>query len=332
MGKSTFSGPVASQNGFTSASFTTAERNALTSAVAGTLIYNSTTGEPEVYTGTGWQAAFGPPAPTVPVFTFTRKNTGFADAQIFTNPTGTSVIKNTSAAGTFTLTPYALGSAWNVTSLTAGTPYTAPFSMFNSYYALGAFNGDGTKVLTIISDGGLFASSMPMTTPYDVTTLTGTWTKNGSGLTLAGTPIDLCYSGDGTKAFVLVSAGGVFTIRQFNLSSAYDINSFSGSGTASNALDATFSISNITAFTISADGLYGYITYRNFINETIILEISFGTANDVTTISSTPVQSYNMNTIAGFSGVVNYGGVALDSTGLKMLAAGPSNNLAQLTA
>lgn len=64
MGKSTFSGPVASQNGFTSASFTTTERNALTNVATGTLIYNSTTGQPEVYTGSAWQAAFTPSTPS----------------------------------------------------------------------------------------------------------------------------------------------------------------------------------------------------------------------------------------------------------------------------
>jgi hypothetical protein len=335
MGQTTFSGPVVSQNGFIENSFTTAQRDAIANPTAGLLIYNTTTNEYEVYTGSGWQAAFGPPAPTYPVFTFTRTNTGFADAQIFTNPTGTSVIKNTSGAGTFTLTPYTLGSAWNVTSLTAGTAYTAPFSMFNSYYPTAAFNGNGTQIITFISDGGIFTSTMPMTSAYDVTTLTGTWTKNNSTdeVILPGSPVDLCFSGSGTKAYVLCSAGGTYILAQYNLSSAYDRASFMGSPVSTINVGSTIGVSGqFTSFTLSADGLYGYLTNKSNINETVIYEVSFGTANDITTMVATPLQSYNMDTLAGFSGSVNYGGIALDSTGLKMLVAGPSNNLAQLTA
>lgn len=65
MGQTTFSGPVASQNGFIENSFTTAERDAIVNPTAGLLIYNTTTNTYEVYNGTGWQAAFGPPVPTV---------------------------------------------------------------------------------------------------------------------------------------------------------------------------------------------------------------------------------------------------------------------------
>ena len=64
MGQTTFSGPVASQNGFIENSFTTAERDAIVDPTAGLLIYNTTTNTYEVYNGTGWQAAFGGgPAP-----------------------------------------------------------------------------------------------------------------------------------------------------------------------------------------------------------------------------------------------------------------------------
>ena len=59
MSNTTFSGPVASQNGFIPGSFTTAQRDALTNVATGTLIFNTTAGEAQVYDGSAWIAAFG---------------------------------------------------------------------------------------------------------------------------------------------------------------------------------------------------------------------------------------------------------------------------------
>ena len=59
MALTTFSGPVASQNGFLDSSFTTAERDAIPSPQAGLLIYNTDLNEYQVYNGSAWIAAFG---------------------------------------------------------------------------------------------------------------------------------------------------------------------------------------------------------------------------------------------------------------------------------
>jgi hypothetical protein len=59
MSTTTFSGPVASQNGFIENSFTTTERDAIADPQEGLLIYNTTTNTYEVYNGTAWQDAFG---------------------------------------------------------------------------------------------------------------------------------------------------------------------------------------------------------------------------------------------------------------------------------
>lgn len=69
MGKTTFSGPVASQGGFIENSFTTAERDAIVNPVVGLMIYNTTTNTYQVYGNSGWQEAFGP-APS-PAATYT---------------------------------------------------------------------------------------------------------------------------------------------------------------------------------------------------------------------------------------------------------------------
>lgn len=73
MSITTFSGPVASQNGFIENSFTTAERDAIVDPQTGLLIYNTTTNTYEVYNGTSWQDAFAAPIvlPLPNVTTFT---------------------------------------------------------------------------------------------------------------------------------------------------------------------------------------------------------------------------------------------------------------------
>jgi hypothetical protein len=73
MALTTFSGPVVSQNGFLDSSFTTAERDAIVDPQPGLLIYNTTVNEYQVYNGTSWQPAFGPPPPPpAPVATYVQ--------------------------------------------------------------------------------------------------------------------------------------------------------------------------------------------------------------------------------------------------------------------
>ncbi len=54
MSKTTFSGPVASQNGFQLPALTTTQINAIQNPATGLMVYNSTTGAVTYYNGTAW--------------------------------------------------------------------------------------------------------------------------------------------------------------------------------------------------------------------------------------------------------------------------------------
>jgi hypothetical protein len=335
MGQTTFSGPVVSQNGFIENSFTTAQRDAIVNPTAGLLIYNTTTNTYQVYNGTAWVSAFVVP-PSYPVFAYNR-NASAGDLIFAVNPAGTKVVTIQGGGSTFNLQSYTLGTAWDVTSVTVGATFSAPFSVYNSYCPTLAFNADGTRIITIISDGGKYASYMTMSTPYDISTLSGTWVKNATGLTLASginSQRSLTYANGGTKAYILDT--GTSVIQQWNLASAYDMASFIGAPTATVNLKTLLSLGyfdSIASFTFSSDGLYAYIMDKSGSNEAIIYELSVGTAFDITSITAPELTTYNMVTLGAFdAGTINGGSIALDATGKKMLATGPTAKIAQLTA
>jgi hypothetical protein len=54
MARTTFSGPVVSQNGFQLPVFTTTEINAIANPATGLMVYNSTTSAVTYYNGSAW--------------------------------------------------------------------------------------------------------------------------------------------------------------------------------------------------------------------------------------------------------------------------------------
>jgi hypothetical protein len=54
MAQTTFSGPVASQNGFQLPALTTTEINAIVNPATGLMVYNTTTSAITFYNGTAW--------------------------------------------------------------------------------------------------------------------------------------------------------------------------------------------------------------------------------------------------------------------------------------
>lgn len=76
MSQTTFSGPIASQNGFIENSFTTAARDAIPNPTVGLLIYNTTTNTYQVYNGTSWQTAFGGGGGSLPVIANSSPTSG----------------------------------------------------------------------------------------------------------------------------------------------------------------------------------------------------------------------------------------------------------------
>lgn len=54
MSTTTFSGPVASQNGFVLPNVTTAERDLIVNPATGLMVFNTTTGTVNYFNGTAW--------------------------------------------------------------------------------------------------------------------------------------------------------------------------------------------------------------------------------------------------------------------------------------
>jgi hypothetical protein len=146
MARTTFSGPVASQNGFIADQFTTTQRNAIVGPTAGLLIFNTTTDVYEVYNGSAWVSAFtnAPVTYTAGVEfagasnALTAQNTGILNAipgdwysaaalaVLTSQPIGTVYEANYTDSTSATLTQtglWALSSTWSATvSGTVGGP------------------------------------------------------------------------------------------------------------------------------------------------------------------------------------------------------------------
>jgi hypothetical protein len=121
MGQTTFTGPVASQNGFIDSSFTDAERDALVDPQPGLLIWNTTSNVYQVCTVGGgtptWDTAFGGGGGGGPNITSVSPSSG---------PVGTSVtITGTGFTGTTSVTFEGFSASFTVisdTTLTASSP------------------------------------------------------------------------------------------------------------------------------------------------------------------------------------------------------------------
>jgi hypothetical protein len=105
MGRTTFNGPVVSQNGFIDSSFTDAERDAIVNPQPGLLIYNTTSNVYQVCTVGGgtptWDTAFGGGAVG---FTYTQGTDYSSTGLLFSSSMATSLTIDTSLWSTSTAT------------------------------------------------------------------------------------------------------------------------------------------------------------------------------------------------------------------------------------
>jgi len=137
MGLTTFSGPVESQNGFIETPFTTAQRDAIVAPTAGLLIYNSTTSQYEVYTGSAWQAAFGGGGPV----TLTDGVDGTFSADLVSS--GSFAISNPSVTAQ---TEWTTLTGKSVTFSTGSGPFTTTITVsgsMGSSFVYCSFDGTG---------------------------------------------------------------------------------------------------------------------------------------------------------------------------------------------
>jgi hypothetical protein len=259
-----------------------------------------------------------PSGPTVPTFTYSGNSGSFYSLPLLVTPSGTTIYaKNSSSIYSATL-----GSAYNASSVTAGTTTTLPFNVFYNFINSLAFNADGTKIIVINVDGvTVYPCTYSLTTPYDITSLTGGATQ---GTDIGTSVTGLIFANSGSKAYGV--AGGV--VYQWNLSTPYDINSF-GSVVGSFDLVTAFSLTNFGnrvpyQIALSSDGSLIYFYGINFSNQATLYQASLSTPYDITTI-----QAPAISTVPNFASGANNGGLAINAAGDRLLVNGPDANIYQ---
>jgi hypothetical protein len=272
----------------------------------------------------------GPPA-----FTYSGNTSAWQDVQASISADGTKIYGILPAGSSATIYQATLGAAWNVSSVTAGTNGSFAFNMFQNKTPNLVINSDGTRLYTLISDGGIFPAYMVMSTPYDVTSLSGTFVVGTGSLTgRSASTRSLVYNSDGTKAYVLQPGGGGTggTIYQYNLGSAYDLDSFAGSADAEvnigSVLSASFNA--FSGFNISADGTTGYTVSKDFSNNPTLHQFSLATPFDISTATGPALATINLTTAGLDGGAVSGGAIMLKSDNSRMLITGPSSKITQL--
>jgi hypothetical protein len=272
----------------------------------------------------------GPPA-----FTYSGNTSAWQDVQASISADGTKIYGILPAGSSATIYQATLGAAWNVSSVTAGTNGSFAFSMLQNKTPNLVINSDGTRLYTLISDGGIFPAYMVMSTPYDVTSLSGTFVVGTGSLTGRNNSTrSLVYNSDGTKAYVLQPGGGGTggTIYQYNLGSAYDLDSFAGSADAEVNIGSVLSASFNTyaGFNISADGTTGYTVSKDFSNNPTLHQFSLATPFDISTATGPALATINLTTAGLDGGAVSGGAIMLKSDNSRMLITGPSSKITQL--
>lgn len=163
-----------------------------------------------------------------------------------------------------------LESAYNFSGVSySGNSYLVSGQESNPYKT--KFNTDGTKMYVIGTTGDTIYQ-YNVNVAWDITSISYT----GANLSIAAqetNPYGLCFSADGTKAYVL---GNLDTIFQYTLSTAWDITS---GFYASKSFVTTTQETNPRGVTFTPDGLIMLVVGNNG----YIYEYDLGTAWDVTT-------------------------------------------------
>ena len=190
--------------------------------------------------------------------------------------------------------------------------------MMNNPTSNMAFNGDGTQLITLVQNGGTYPAYYPLGTPYDPTSINGPivispYSINGSASS------GLFFADGGMKAYMTGSNSGF----QWNLASPYDMASFSGDADATFSFSSVFTIgmSGMQQFALNADGTIGYLGVLGGAFEGSMIQFSLGTAFDISTVNSTPVELLPLG-----GGYGTYSGVALNSAGNKLIITGPNSS------
>ena len=142
------------------------------------------------------------------------------------------------------------------------------------------FNSDGTKFF-IVDDSTQDVSILTLTTAYDISTCSNTGSKDFGTTNLR----DLKFSNDGKKVF-LYDQGGTHSLKQYSLSSAFDISNptlvKTYTGTSSKTLkQLTGNENKVNGLAFSSDGAKMFVT-----NDTKITEFTLSNPFDLSNVTS----------------------------------------------
>ncbi len=228
--------------------------------------------------------------------------TGVNDAPVAQNDTG-----SVNEDGTLTVSNSSNATSVTGVSQDTGSPYSLSAGTARSV----AFNHDGTKMFVVHAPGTATISEHALTTAFDINTASQTTTYDISSH--ISEPRGIRFNSDGTKLYIISSAGGNKKIHEYSLSTAYDVSSLpTPSSTVISSQDG-----GPRGFTFNTDGtkmfLLGDTNHH-------VYEYSLSTAFDTTTIS------YTSRSLDFSSREVTPRGISFNPTGSKLFITGQSSD------
>ncbi len=176
------------------------------------------------------------------------------------------------------------------------------------------FNSDGTKFF-VVDDGTQDVEILTLTTAYDISTCSNTGSKDFGTTNLR----DLKFSNDGKKVF-LYDEGGTHSLKQYSLSSAFDISNptlvTTYTGTSSKTLkQLTGNENKVNGLAFSSDGTKMFVT-----NDTKITEFTLSNPFDLSNVTSEGRENISDE-------ILKISGIAFNNDGSKMFIVDFSTNI-----
>ena len=167
------------------------------------------------------------------------------------------------------------------------------------------FNSDGTKIF-IVDDSTQDVEINTLTTAYDISTCSNTGSKDFGTTNLR----DLKFSNDGKKVF-LYDQGGTHSLKQYSLSSAFDISNptlvTTYTGSDSKTLkQLTGNENKVNGLAFSSDGSKMFVT-----SDTKITEFTLSNPFDLSNVTSEGRENISAQ-------ITKISGIAFNNDGSKM--------------
>jgi hypothetical protein len=190
---------------------------------------------------------------------------------------------------------YTLSTAWDVSTAT----YSKQFTISTTQIALADiptgldFSSDGTKMFILGDEATNAVYQYTLSTAWDLGTVTLNNPTAGYTISTDANPSGIVFGDNGTKMYVVGFSSD--TIRQFNLSVAYDINSTITLQTSS---ISTFIDGGVTGIDFSSDGKKVYICGDS---QNKIFAFNLPTAWDISSFSFNRLGLSSATTLTGLA-------------------------------